>query len=53
VPQLVGMEVSYDTTPETMADFARRFHEAGATIIGACCGSTPPHLQAIADALRD
>ena len=52
MPQLVGMSVQYETTPETMAEFARRFHDAGANVIGACCGSTPPHLQAIAEALR-
>lgn len=52
MPQLVGMSVEYETTPATMADFARRFRDAGANVIGACCGSTPPHLQAMAEALR-
>jgi methionine synthase I (cobalamin-dependent) len=51
MPQLVGMAVEYETTPATMADFARRFREAGANVIGACCGSTPPHLQAMAEAI--
>ncbi len=50
-PTLVGMAVEYETTPATMADFALRFRDAGARIIGACCGSTPPHLRAMADAL--
>ena len=50
-PQLVGMTVAYETTPEMMAGFAKRFRDAGANIIGACCGSTPPHLQAMAEAL--
>ena len=52
MPQLVGMAVQYETTPETMAGFARQFRDAGANVIGACCGSTPPHLRAMADALR-
>src|SRR5687768_2573731 len=52
MPQLVGMAVEYATTPDTMADFARRFRDAGANVIGACCGSTPPHVQAMAEALR-
>ena len=52
MPQLVGMAVAYETTPATMAEFARRFRAAGADIVGACCGSTPPHLQAMAEALR-
>jgi 5-methyltetrahydrofolate--homocysteine methyltransferase len=52
-PMLVGMAVAYETTPEMMAGFARRFRDAGANVIGACCGSTPPHLRAMAEALRD
>jgi methionine synthase I (cobalamin-dependent) len=52
MPQLVGMAVEYETTPATMGEFARRFRAAGANVIGACCGSTPPHLQAMAEAIR-
>ena len=52
MPQLVGMDVHYETTPATMADFAKRFRDAGANVIGACCGSTPPHVQAMAEAIR-
>jgi 5-methyltetrahydrofolate--homocysteine methyltransferase len=51
MPQLVGMAVEYETTPETMAEFARQFRDAGANVIGACCGSTPPHLRAMVEAL--
>ncbi len=51
-PQLVGLAVEYETTPGTMAEFAIRFRDAGARIIGACCGSTPAHLRAMAEALR-
>jgi methionine synthase I (cobalamin-dependent) len=53
MPMLVGMAVSYDTTPDDMAGFARKFREAGANVIGACCGSTPPHLRAMAEAVRE
>jgi methionine synthase I (cobalamin-dependent) len=52
MPQLVGMGVQYETTPETMAEFATKFRDAGANVVGACCGSTPPHLHAMAEALR-
>lgn len=51
MPQLVGMAVEYETTPATMAEFAQRFRDAGANVVGACCGSTPPHLRAMAEAL--
>ena len=53
MPQLVGMAVEYETTPEIMAGFARRFRDAGANVIGACCGSTPPHLRAMAQAVAE
>jgi 5-methyltetrahydrofolate--homocysteine methyltransferase len=52
IPRLVNMEIDYGGTPETMAGFATRFRDAGATVIGACCGSTPAHLLAMAEALR-
>jgi 5-methyltetrahydrofolate--homocysteine methyltransferase len=52
IPQLVGMSAQYVTTPETMAGFAAQYRDAGATIIGACCGSTPAHLRAMAQAVR-
>ncbi len=35
-------------SPEEMAAYARRFLEAGAAVVGACCGSTPEHIRAIA-----
>ena len=50
-PMLVGMAVAYETTPEMMAGFARQFRDAGANVIGACCGSTPPHVRAMAEAI--
>jgi 5-methyltetrahydrofolate--homocysteine methyltransferase len=53
MPQLVGMAVAYETTPETMAGFARQFRDAGANVIGACCGSTPAHVRAMAEAIAD
>ena len=52
IPRLVNMEIDYGGTPETMAGFATQFRDAGAHVIGACCGSTPAHLLAMADALR-
>lgn len=43
----------YDDTPEEMAATLREFAEAGfVNIVGGCCGSTPAHIQAIAEALR-
>jgi methionine synthase I (cobalamin-dependent) len=47
IPQLVGMEARYLMEPAAMAAFATRFRAAGATVVGACCGSTPAHLAAM------
>lgn len=53
LPKMVDGVAVYDATPEVMADYARRVHERGARIIGACCGSTPAHVQAIAAAVGE
>lgn len=46
-----GGEIVYDGTPEVMAQYARRMRELGVRYIGACCGSTPAHIRAMAEAL--
>jgi len=52
LPRLVdGMSV-YDASPDDMAAYARTAHQLGAQIIGACCGSTPAHIRAIAEAVK-
>lgn len=50
-PKLVNMKVVYDDTPEHMVRGVVPLVEAGAAIIGACCGSTPAHIRAFRDAL--
>jgi methionine synthase I (cobalamin-dependent) len=45
------MRVRYDGTPEIMAAYARLARDAGARIIGGCCGTTPEHMRAMAAAL--
>ncbi|MFN3841724.1 MAG: methionine synthase [Rehaibacterium terrae] len=43
----------YDESPETMAGTLREFAEAGLlNIVGGCCGTTPAHIAAIAEAVR-
>lgn len=51
LPQYVNGAIAYDGTPEIMADFALRLRNLGVNIIGACCGSTPEHVAAMAQAL--
>jgi homocysteine S-methyltransferase len=53
-PQRVGDRVVYPkATPAYFASFAREAVTAGASIIGGCCGTTPEHIRAIAQAVRD
>jgi 5-methyltetrahydrofolate--homocysteine methyltransferase len=51
MPELVDMRAVYRADPATMAEAGVAFQAAGARIIGACCGSTPAHLKAMAEAL--
>ena len=46
-----GVDVFPDT-PAMMAAFVPTLLDAGANIIGGCCGTTPEHIAAIARALR-
>jgi 5-methyltetrahydrofolate--homocysteine methyltransferase len=52
IPRMVKRQVVYDAGPERMAELARKFVELGASIVGACCGSSPEHIAAIASAVR-
>ena len=48
MPELVDMRAVYRADPATMAGQVLEMRDAGATIVGGCCGSTPDHLRAIA-----
>jgi len=51
VPKMVGGEIVYSGNEEIMARYARLARDAGARIVGGCCGTTPVHLKAIGQAL--
>jgi 5-methyltetrahydrofolate--homocysteine methyltransferase len=51
MPELVDMRAVYRASPEMMASTALDLRAAGARIIGACCGSSPAHLAAMAASL--
>ncbi len=53
LPQYKAGVISYDGTPDVMADYAVRLRALGINVIGACCGSTPPHIAAMAQALAE
>ena len=52
VPKYVDGAIVYDGTPELMADYAHLARDAGARIVGGCCGTTPAHLVAMRAALE-
>lgn len=51
MPELIDLRAVYRADPATMAEAGLGFQTAGARIIGACCGSSPAHLAAMAEAL--
>ncbi|KZM50186.1 betaine--homocysteine S-methyltransferase [Labrenzia sp. OB1] len=51
IPQIRGDEVVYTGTPDLMARYAHMALDAGARIIGGCCGTSPVHLAAMRQAL--
>jgi 5-methyltetrahydrofolate--homocysteine methyltransferase len=52
IPKYHDGHIHYDGTPELMGDYATLARDAGATIIGGCCGTTPEHLRAMRAALE-
>ena len=52
VPQYVDGAIRYDGTPELMGIYACLAFDAGARIIGGCCGTTPAHLKVMRAALE-
>jgi methionine synthase I (cobalamin-dependent) len=52
IPQYVEGEIRFNGTPQLMAEYARLALDAGARIIGGCCGTTPEHLRAMRETLE-
>lgn len=53
LPQMIDNQTVYDATPAYMAEIARKLCQAGAQVIGGCCGTTPDHIAAMAVALEN
>ena len=52
MPRDVGGRAMYMASAEYMATYARHLVQAGAKIVGGCCGTTPEHIHAIAQGVR-
>ncbi|NND91980.1 MAG: betaine--homocysteine S-methyltransferase [Granulosicoccus sp.] len=51
IPDYVDGKIVYSGTPELMAEYAVLAANAGADIIGGCCGTTPAHVRAMRQAI--
>ena len=51
IPAYVEGAIHYHGTPELMAEYALFARDAGAKIIGGCCGTSPAHVAAMVEAL--
>ncbi len=48
-PEQVEGRIMYPAAPEYFGDYAVSFWQAGACLMGGCCGTTPSHIKAMAD----
>ncbi len=53
MPELVDGVTVFRTTPEEFATVGKKLVETGASILGGCCGTTPEHIKALAEAVKD
>lgn len=51
LPRLVSGRFVYATPPEYFAEYTRYFLASRVTLVGGCCGTTPAHTQAMAQAI--
>ncbi|HET7876189.1 MAG TPA: bifunctional homocysteine S-methyltransferase/methylenetetrahydrofolate reductase [Methylomirabilota bacterium] len=51
LPSRVGERLIYLSSPAYMADYAARMVQAGARMVGGCCGTTPQHIRAMRETL--
>ncbi|MFI5290457.1 MAG: dihydropteroate synthase, partial [Polyangia bacterium] len=53
LPRNVGGVATYDLSPEDLARFGKSFVvDFGVSMVGGCCGTTPEHIRALAEAVR-
>jgi homocysteine S-methyltransferase len=52
MPREVGGRHMYMASPEYMATYARHLLQAGAKVLGGCCGTTPDHIRAMVEGIR-
>ena len=53
IPEFSGDKITYNGTPEMMAQYARYAFDMGAKIIGGCCGTSHLHIKAMSESLKN
>jgi 5-methyltetrahydrofolate--homocysteine methyltransferase len=53
MPELVKGKVVYPASPKIMADYTEKFVKLGLNLIGGCCGTTPLHIKAMSDKIKN
>ena len=51
-PELINDKTVFKMDPDSFASGMRKCIDAGASLVGGCCGTTPAHIQALADILN-
>ncbi len=52
IPRLEGETTVFDMTPDVFVKGIQECNDAGATLVGGCCGTTPEHIRAVAQMLK-
>ena len=52
IPKEIERRKIYLCSPEYLAEYARRYVLLGAAAVGGCCGTTPEHIRAVAEAVK-
>ncbi|MGH7632451.1 MAG: homocysteine S-methyltransferase family protein, partial [Gemmatimonadaceae bacterium] len=52
MPRDVGGRTMYMASPEYVANYGRHLIQAGAKVLGGCCGTTPDHIKALVEGIR-
>ena len=53
MPELIDGQTVFNVEPEEFAEVGKKLVEEGAAIIGGCCGTTPAHIRALKEAVKN
>ncbi|MFH1691733.1 MAG: homocysteine S-methyltransferase family protein [Candidatus Omnitrophota bacterium] len=53
IPKLIQGKTTFDMCPKEFARFAKQLVHEGANMLGGCCGTTPEHIRALKDAIKN